>query len=82
MEDARKAKEAMCDKLFDGKRIRVDFSISNGPHAKTPGKYMGRSDRRRDRYDRGYDDYGSRGRYERSPSPRGRYRSYSPRRYY
>lgn len=42
LEDARCAKDAMCDKVLHGKRIRVDFSISDGPHQKTPGRYMGR----------------------------------------
>lgn len=44
---------------LDGRRLRVDFSITKRPHTPTPGVYMGRptksgSDRERgDRGDRG-----------------------------
>ena len=41
-EDAKAAKEAMCDQEIDGRRIRVDFSITKRPHTPTPGVYMGR----------------------------------------
>ena len=51
----------MCDKILDGKRVRVDFSITRGPHAKTPGIYYGAP------------RYGSsRAPPRRSPSPRRR----------
>ena len=41
-EDAKAAKEAMFDQEIDGRRIRVDFSITKRPHTPTPGVYMGR----------------------------------------
>ena len=92
-EDAKAAKEAMNDQEIDGRRIRVDFSITRRPHSPTPGIYMGRptyqGDRRgggdRDRGhggDRGYygggGDRGGGGYGRRSPSP---YRSRSHRDY-
>jgi hypothetical protein len=36
-QDAKRARVAMTDKEFHGRRIRVDFSISKGPHQRTPG---------------------------------------------
>jgi len=33
----------MCDTVLNGRKIRVDYSISEGPHAKTPGRYLGKS---------------------------------------
>ncbi|XP_048455457.1 transformer-2 protein homolog beta isoform X2 [Rhincodon typus] len=96
VDDAKEAKERANGMELDGRRIRVDFSITKRAHTPTPGIYMGRptySSRRRDSYDRydRYDDreYYSRS-YRRSPSPyysrggyrsRSRSRSYSPRRY-
>uniref|UniRef100_A0A8L2PZP1 Transformer-2 protein homolog beta n=1 Tax=Rattus norvegicus TaxID=10116 RepID=A0A8L2PZP1_RAT len=94
VDDAKEAKERANGMELDGRRIRVDFSITKRPHTPTPGIYMGRPtySRRRDYYDRGYDrgyddrDYYSRS-YRRSPSPyysrggyrsRSRSRSYSP----
>merc|ERR1719483_1394367 len=41
-EDAKAAKEAMCDQEIDGRRIRVDFSITKRSRTPTPGVYMGR----------------------------------------
>merc|ERR1712165_567809 len=84
-EDARAAKEAMCNQEIDGRRIRVDFSITKRPHTPTPGVYMGRPTYRGggggggDRYSGG-DRYGGGDRYSgrgggggygrrRSPSP-------------
>jgi len=82
LEDARNAKEEMCDKDLDGRRIRVDYSLTKRPHTPTPGCYMGR--RRSSRggggyrgggggYDRrdhgGYRGSGGHDRYRRSPSP-------------
>ena len=32
----------MNDQEIDGRRIRVDFSITKRPHTPTPGVYMGR----------------------------------------
>ncbi|XP_077304850.1 transformer-2 protein homolog beta isoform X1 [Lithobates pipiens] len=59
VEDAKEAKERANGMELDGRRIRVDFSITKRPHTPTPGIYMGRptygSSRRRDYYDRGYE---------------------------
>ncbi|XP_066517084.1 transformer-2 protein homolog beta isoform X3 [Hoplias malabaricus] len=67
-EDSKEAKERANGMELDGRRIRVDFSITQRPHTPTPGIYMGRptysgggrpsmssSSRSRDYYDRGYD---------------------------
>ncbi|MFT7818133.1 transformer-2 protein homolog beta isoform X1 [Arapaima gigas] len=68
-EDSKEAKERINGMELDGRRIRVDYSITKRPHTPTPGIYMGRptygggasgpsfSSRRssRDYYDRGYD---------------------------
>ena len=42
VEDAKAAKEAMCDQKFNGRQIRVDFSITKMPHTPTPGVYKGK----------------------------------------
>lgn len=91
MDDATEARNKMTDTELDGKKIRVDYSITKRAHTPTPGMYMGRptsghSGRRSsDRYSRRSPSYGRR----RSPSPyyrdrrrsyRSRSRSYSPRR--
>ncbi|XP_006876257.1 PREDICTED: transformer-2 protein homolog beta-like isoform X2 [Chrysochloris asiatica] len=59
VDDAKEAKECANGMELDGRRIRVDFSITKRPHSPTPGIYMGRptygSSRHRDYYDRGYD---------------------------
>ncbi|XP_043931881.1 transformer-2 protein homolog beta isoform X2 [Protopterus annectens] len=80
VDDAKEAKERANGMELDGRRIRVDFSITKRPHTPTPGIYMGRptysgSSRRREYYERGgyerYDEreyYSSRS-YRRSPSP-------------
>ena len=66
------AKENCNGLELDGRRIRVDYSITKRAHTPTPGVYMGRPTRSRDEdrvdrddryddrtYDRGYDrDYG------------------------
>ncbi|KAM9317004.1 transformer-2 protein homolog beta isoform 2-T2 [Gastrophryne carolinensis] len=73
VEDAKEAKERANGMELDGRRIRVDFSITKRPHTPTPGIYMGRptyggGSRRRDYYDRGYDrgGYDDRDYYSRS----------------
>ncbi|XP_078536595.1 transformer-2 protein homolog beta isoform X2 [Lissotriton helveticus] len=77
VEDAKEAKERANGMELDGRRIRVDFSITKRPHTPTPGIYMGRptygSNRRRDYYDRGYDrgGYDDREYYSSSRSYRG-----------
>ncbi|KAK7582456.1 hypothetical protein V9T40_013901 [Parthenolecanium corni] len=82
-EDAKAAKEQCTGMEIDGRRIRVDFSITQRAHTPTPGIYMGNPTYTRDRDDRKWrssrryydDEYGYRG-YRRSPSPyRSRYRS-------
>ena len=42
VEDAKAAKEAMCDQKITGREIRVDFSITKMPHTPTPGVYRGK----------------------------------------
>lgn len=83
LEDAEEAKERAAGTEIDGRKIRVDYSITERAHTPTPGIYLGtpssgyRSSRRSaspcTRGGRG----GRRG-YSRS---RSRSRSYSPRRY-
>merc|ERR1719346_940345 len=76
IEDATEARNAMTGTELDGRKIRVDFSITKRAHTPTPGMYMGRPTTG-SRYGRGR-DRGGRDR-RRSPSPhyRGR-RSPSP----
>merc|ERR1719510_1433704 len=94
VEDAKVAKEAMSDQEIDGRRVRVDFSITKRAHTPTPGVYMGQPtyrgrDNDRDRgygggrdRDRGYGYGGGGGGGGRSGRDyRSRSRSYSPRRY-
>merc|ERR1712165_76402 len=59
VEDAKVAKEAMSDQEIDGRRVRVDFSITKRAHTPTPGVYMGQPTYR-SRDDRG--GYGGRDR--------------------
>lgn len=40
--DALEAKERANGMELDGRRIRVDFSITKRPHTPTPGVYVGR----------------------------------------
>lgn len=42
LEDAKVAKEQCSGMEIDGRRIRVDFSITERAHTPTPGVYMGR----------------------------------------
>lgn len=92
VQDATDARQALNGIEMDGRKIRVDFSITKRAHTPTPGMYMGRPtasrdgalDRRqRERRREGRSRSRSRGgRGRRSPSPhrRRRSRSYSPRR--
>ena len=41
-DDAADAKERANGMELDGRRIRVDFSITKRPHTPTPGVYVGR----------------------------------------
>ncbi|KAK6620307.1 hypothetical protein RUM44_006708 [Polyplax serrata] len=79
-EDAKIAKEQCSGMEFDGRHIRVDYSITQRAHTPTPGIYMGKptyGGRDRDYGSRGgwdrrdRDDYygGYRSSYRRSPSP-------------
>jgi len=79
---AEDAKERLNGAELDGRRIRVDYSITQRPHTPTPGVYMGRptqSTRGRRGYGGGYGgrNGGSRYGYRRSMS-RSRSRSRSP----
>ncbi|XP_023329078.1 transformer-2 protein homolog beta [Eurytemora carolleeae] len=62
LEDAIAAKKAMHDSEVDGKRIRVDYSITKRAHTPTPGVYVGRPAAAYQRRDGEY-------RYRRSISP-------------
>jgi len=41
-DDAREARERCSGIEIDGRRVRVDYSITKRPHTPTPGMYMGR----------------------------------------
>ncbi|NXY14093.1 TRA2A protein, partial [Atrichornis clamosus] len=89
IDDSKEAMEHANGMELDGRRIRVDYSITKRAHTPTPGIYMGRpthsgggggggAGRRRDSYyDRGYD----RG-YDRYEEYDYRYRRRSPSPYY
>ncbi|XP_073437526.1 transformer-2 protein homolog alpha isoform X2 [Dendrobates tinctorius] len=70
IEDSREAMEHANGMELDGRRLRVDYSITKRAHTPTPGIYMGRPTQRRSP-----SPYYSRYR------SRSRSRSYSPRRY-
>ncbi|KAH9921575.1 uncharacterized protein BXZ73DRAFT_51782, partial [Epithele typhae] len=60
---------------LNGRRIRVDYSVTDRPHAPTPGEYMGHRRRRGGEppsSGRGYDRFDDRDRRDREPY-RGRY---------
>ncbi|XP_051171871.1 transformer-2 protein homolog beta-like isoform X2 [Leptopilina boulardi] len=91
-EDAKVAKEQCTGMEIDGRRIRVDFSITQRAHTPTPGIYMGKPTHLNEREFSGSRrrENSYRGSYRRSPSPyyrkrsrydRSRTPSYSPRRY-
>ncbi|KAG9018191.1 hypothetical protein FRB90_011889, partial [Tulasnella sp. 427] len=61
VEEATACIEKLNGVELDGRRIRVDYSVTDRPHAPTPGEYMGT---RRDEGRRGY------GRYDRSDRDR------------
>ncbi|KAI0723535.1 hypothetical protein C8Q76DRAFT_767401 [Earliella scabrosa] len=53
---------------LNGRRIRVDYSVTDRPHAPTPGEYMGHRRRRgRDTYSGRDDRYDDRDRRDRDP---------------
>lgn len=88
--DAKVAKDGTNGLEIDGRRIRVDYSITQRAHTPTPGVYMGqptRSYKEREYHDRYREDY-YRSNSKRSASPyrerrrqyeRSRSRSYSAR---
>nr|AXJ14344.1 transformer-2 splice variant B [Leptopilina clavipes] len=90
-EDAKVAKDQCTGMEIDGRRIRVDFSITQRAHTPTPGIYMGKPTHLNEREFSGSRrrENSYRGSYRRSPSPyyrkRSRYdrsrtpSSYSPR---
>merc|ERR1712128_415643 len=59
VEDATEARDALNGIELDGRKIRVDFSITKRAHTPTPGMYMGRPtasrDGARDRHSRDQD---------------------------
>ncbi|KAJ1655553.1 transformer 2 beta [Dispira simplex] len=78
LQDAVDAQGELNATTFMGRKIRVDFSLTDRPHSRTPGQYMGYVTRRRrspQHQRRRYARYGGR-----SPSSRNsrRYRSRSP----
>ena len=57
-----------CPQDLNGRRIRVDYSVTDRPHAPTPGEYMGHRRRedyppRTSHYGGGRSDYGGRDSY-------------------
>jgi len=82
--EAEDAKERLNGAELDGRRIRVDYSITQRPHTPTPGVYMGRPsttgerERERSSSKRGYRGSNYNPRYDGSRSGgRDRRRSYS-----
>jgi len=82
IETAAKAKEALGGQEIDGRRVRIDFSMTQRAHEPTPGRYMG-SNADRDRFrsggrdrdrsrSRDRDRGGSRGRSRSRDRDRGR----------
>ncbi|CAO3618957.1 unnamed protein product [Cunninghamella blakesleeana] len=71
-EDATRARAETNGLEIDGRRVRVDYSVTHRPHSPTPGEYMGE---KRPTFERRYD--GRRHRYHRSRSPPRRRRTRS-----
>jgi len=84
VEDATEARQTMNGNDLDGRKIRVDYSITKRAHTPTPGMYMGRPTSSRDGRDRGgrggRDRDGYRGREERGYGGGGRREDYRRRR--
>ncbi|CAF2677170.1 unnamed protein product [Rotaria sp. Silwood2] len=51
VENARDAKQETHGMEIDGQKIRVDFSLTDKPHDRTPGIYMGVAENRNSRKD-------------------------------
>lgn len=91
VEDSKMAKERCNGQEIDGRKIRVDYSITQRAHTPTPGIYMGKPTYPRYGGSGGAGGGSGGGGYRgRSPSPyysrsrrysRSRSRSYSPRKY-
>ncbi|XP_060659884.1 transformer-2 sex-determining protein isoform X1 [Drosophila nasuta] len=82
LNDARTAKDACTGMDVDGRRIRVDYSITQRAHTPTPGVYMGqpsRSARIRSREEGSRDGSRSRRRYREASSSVSPYDSHSRR---
>ncbi|CAG0889847.1 unnamed protein product [Cyprideis torosa] len=69
VDDATAAKDATSGMEIDGRKIRVDYSITTRAHTPTPGIYMGRPTRGGNRRGGYRDDYGGYRGPRRSPSP-------------
>ncbi|XP_043270042.1 transformer-2 protein homolog beta-like isoform X3 [Venturia canescens] len=75
IENAKVAKEQCSGMGIDGRRIRVDFSVTQRAHTPTPGIYMGKPTHLHDRAldsregPRRRESTSYRGSYRRSPSP-------------
>lgn len=85
MDDAIEAKDRCSGIEIDGRRIRVDYSITRRAHTPTPGIYLGKPTSRSERYEDRYEDRyrgGGGGYYERRRSPSPYYSRYSRRRSY
>lgn len=71
VEEATAARDAMNSTEIDGRRVRVDYSVTQKPHDPTPGSYAGRptsrDDYRRDRSPHGRRDRSPHSRRDRSP---------------
>jgi len=66
---------------LNGRRIRVDYSVTDRPHAPTPGEYMGHRRAGRDSYRGNYRDRERGDRDDYRDRDRDRYRDRSPRRH-
>jgi len=51
-DDAGKARGELNGTNLHGNSLRIDFSLTQGPHDPTPGRYLGKAARDRGRYDR------------------------------
>jgi transformer-2 protein len=73
VEDAEAAREATNGVEIEGRIIRVDFSVTKGPHASTPGRYAGEFRARREGLGVGGGAVPPFGRYPREEKEGGRY---------
>ncbi|KAF9531016.1 hypothetical protein CPB83DRAFT_920146 [Crepidotus variabilis] len=73
-EEATKCIQELNGVELNGRRIRVDYSVTERPHAPTPGEYMGHRRSGRREFDRRRDDRDDRDRYRDRDSRRDRSR--------